>query len=550
MQLIVTFPSVEQPRRLHYSCARGVDPGVWVMEAIPQVGSIDPLGNLFFTDGASSVTLASCRVRSVSLRYGVNGPVLRIIGVDRRWAWHGKAIDGVYNVRLPDGTIDTTTQKSARELGTLLWAAMGEPGADVSRLPDNSYPFVDWECAEAASELEELCARYGCEPSLQVANDEAGVFLKGTGPELPNNLDIKWTQEVTSGVLPNRVEACSNHARWQSKFRVRPILRDTEGVWKLADEVSYAPVGGWDGNVSDPNDPLPPDAAGWTALKAELAKDLWKMWAIMTFADGTLNVPGYQVVPDRTYILPVDDDLLDPYIDENGDAGQDAYLMGTARVDSDPDDPAENTPTGSHLDISFTLDRVRGFVRTSVPVPKLDSEGALEAAELYLVCSHRVRYEPNNQFVRHVQFQAPGGLGGVDTLRLMDIERRIISNYGSGANHTSIVSTDDNQTSVEQEMNDAINLRIAELSPRAGMIRQWNGVQPIPLSGTVDSVEWFLDCERPRDNNCTTTAWRNVEGGTIAYARERFRRNQVAAFAATRSSRQVAGRRLTRRGVV
>jgi hypothetical protein len=549
----VTCTSVLQPQYLAYHCAHGVTPGVVTIRAIPQGTLLQALVTVFWTDDITFVNLPNCRIKSTQIEYGIRGPELVIAIEDRRWAWHGKAIDGHYNIRDAAGTIIPATAKSPRELATLLWNAMGETGANVLNLPTGAGPEVDWECAEAAVELENLCAMYGCRPGLNPYDNTAGVFLLGAGTSLPNNTFVRYNQAVTSGVIPARVEACAGHTVWQSKFKMEPLLRDTDGIWKPADDVAYAPAGGWDGNVSNPDEPLAPDDANWSEENAELASDLWKVWRVTTFADDTLDVEEYETVPDVWHLLPLFVRLVEPEFDDNGDGGQDAYLMGTGRAFHDPDEAVDNTEQGTRFPVKFSLDGQRGVVTTMVPMVKSDDDDHFAAADLFLVCSHLVRSVDTFQYLRHVRFQTFGGTG-VLTARRQDVRRTIKSVYQTGTNHTVTDSVEDNESDVNDILDESITGEIADNGPHQGILREYNGTQPIPLSGRVRSVAWIADCyRRPQrtggDRNFVTIGSQDVESGPIVYDRMRKRFLQSQADQAARIGRQMSSSSLERKGL-
>lgn len=557
MQLIVTFANVAQPRKLIVPTATGVTPQPWVMWAIPQLTQIDPIGTLFFTDGVISLTLPSCKKRKEEVVYGTKGPMLKITGVDRREFWHGKAIDGRYNIRDAEGEIIQSTEKTPQQLAQLLFEAMGEPFANVSALPNSDRPEVNWECAPAASELEELCSRYACVPGLDISTNTAGIFVESQGSPLPNNLDVRWFHETLSGVLPNRIEACAGYVQIQSKLQLEPVLEDTNGEFQTADDVDYAPDGGWAGNVSDLEDPLQPDNPNFSEENRARAKQLWKLWRVVGFADGSLDpqIEGLLPVNDVGELLPLSDRLLARYHAEDGEVGRDAYLVGTASLGHDPDTPAANTDEGTRIPVEFTIDGETGIIKTSVPVPKTD-DLEFAAADLWVVCTHMIRHPDLHQYTRYVRFLQPGGVGGVYTARRPDIIPQFVVEYGTGENHTVVQGVTDNADAVNQLLDDEIALHVARLSPQLATVVEYNGVQPISPDGAIGYVLWMLDCERrpvskASDRNCITLGYRNIEGGDfVVYARERARQSLAVSQMADRMRRRVQDRKLNRRAVL
>ena len=523
MNLTVSFANVEQATKLLLANAAGVEPQRWILWAIPQTAPIEPYGTLFLSDGFSSLTLPSCQVISQQLTYGVNGPQLQVTGLDRRVYWSGQAIDGEYNVRDANGNIVPHTERTPQQLAQLLWIAMGEPFASVSALPNIDRPYVNWQCANAATELDKLCERYGCEPTLDIGTNSSGIIVKGIGQPLPNNLDVRWAAEGIHGVLPTRIEACSGYALLQSKLKLEPILEDIDNTEKNANDVTYAPSGGWDGNVASLEDPLPADS---TEENAERAKKLWKRWRVTGFADGTLTHGLLGPVNTVHDLFPISDRLLTPLTNDEGEvleAG--AYLVGTARIDGAPA-PLDNTEEGARIDVPFRIIEDKGIIETAEPIYQVTGETELAAAELYLVCTHRMRDPSTNQLVRYVRFFTPGGVGGVQTVQSYDVIPRITTTYGSGASHTIATGYEGNTAALNALLDLDISRKLDELSPRPSAVVEYNGIQYIAADGAIQSVFWILDCnERSDERNCITVGYRNVEGGDLLlYSRERARR--------------------------
>ena len=326
MNLSVQFANVVQATRLRLSNAPGVDPQKWLLWALPQAEPIQPFGTLVLSDGFTSLVLPACTVLAQEVRMGVNGPELLVTGVDRRHYWSGPTIDGHYNVPDAEGHIVPHTERTPQQLAQLLWTAMGEPFASVVALPNLDRPYVNWQCANAATELDRLCRRYGCEPTLDIATNSAGITVQGEGQPLPNNLDVRWAEQSLHGVLPTRVEACSGYALLQSKLKLEPILEDSDGTERHADDVTYAPGGGWDGAVASLDDPLPADG---TEEDAERAKWLWRRWRVTGFADGSLTHGLLGAVNTVHDLFPLADRLLTPLTDQDGEVLEaSAYLVG------------------------------------------------------------------------------------------------------------------------------------------------------------------------------------------------------------------------------
>lgn len=543
----VTFSNVQQARAIVYTAATGVAPGQWFMHAVPQGEPVTPYGMLVLFDDWTTLRLTHCKLVQQELKWGVHGPELFLTGHDRRTYWTGKHIDGRYNVRGPDGTIVSGTERTPQQLAALLWQAMGEPGGLVTALPNNDRPEVFWDAAEAASELTQLCNLYGCMPTLDIANDIGVIVQQGSGASLPENTNIRWTQALTNGVLPGRVEATSGFLIIQSKLKLRPVLPDTDDSWTAADDVAYAPADGWEGNVSNLDSPLSPSNANYTEEDAERAKKLWRAWEVVSFADGTFTF-GPLTVQSRQHLLPISDELVGAYSSSEAEGSTKAFLVGTRAIPEEPSPADTNTDEGTLIDVPFTVDAANGLIFTEEPIFKRNDDLQYAPADLFLVCAHKLTDPNTNQHVRYVRFQAPGGLGGVKTARRPDIVPFVIGNYGTGSNHVNTVGFTNNSDEVNGKLDAEIARIITDSAPRDGYVREYNGIQTLSPDGINLSISWSLDSRiRGDDRNCVTRVYRNIEGGGIVYANERLRNQLSAALAADLARTRIRDRHSARR---
>ena len=141
----------------------GIAPGVGSITAVPFAGFANTVGDLVLTYDSTTIRFRDCSIVNPSLKGGANSPRMWSLSVlDRRWKWKFGEVSGRYNSLRPDNDLDERTEKTPRELATLLLDAMGEENYDISALPDTARPHVNWYFANPALELQNLCDSLGC----------------------------------------------------------------------------------------------------------------------------------------------------------------------------------------------------------------------------------------------------------------------------------------------------------------------------------------------------------------------------------------------------
>ena len=103
----------------------GISPSSATIVTVPQSAILPDIGTLQFdwSDGGGddvTITFLDCAVNQAALRRDGNAYVWTIQILDRRWRWRFGEINGEYNKRLKDGSIDTATEKTPQELAALL----------------------------------------------------------------------------------------------------------------------------------------------------------------------------------------------------------------------------------------------------------------------------------------------------------------------------------------------------------------------------------------------------------------------------------------------
>lgn len=311
-----------------FNC-HGITPSVAQLTIVPQLAAFIPLDGDFIiyqTDLGlgSGIKFIGCRVDEASFRRDTNGLVWYLHLQDRRWAWKfGGAFGplyGCYNRRNDDGTLDLWQLRTPRQLATLCLLAMGEPIAgplafDVSELPNDTNPEVNWEAANPAQELDTLCTQLGCR-IVYTLNNSIAIFQTGktAGGATPGPLPKVHVLESSGGLKPLRrpdsIRVVCGKTRYQADFPLAAAGRDLDGTIRKINDLSYKPAGGgkvaggWQNEGLAPPTPFPnvPDNLGKdgkTVLFSarDLAnKSVFRYYGIINqSADGTkpLVIPGF-----------------------------------------------------------------------------------------------------------------------------------------------------------------------------------------------------------------------------------------------------------------
>jgi len=219
----------------------GIAPGVGSITAVPFAGFANTVGDLVLTYGSTTIRFPDCSIVNPSLRGGANSPRMWSLSVlDRRWKWKFGEVSGRYNSLRPDNMIDDRTEKTPRELATLLLNAMGEENYDISALPDTARPFIDWYYTNPALELQNLCESLGCRVILQLDNR---VVLKrvSVGDPLPQTgQEMNLSFGMEGAAVPDKIKLIGGPTLFQSRLVLQAVAQDIDR-WSPASGINRFP---------------------------------------------------------------------------------------------------------------------------------------------------------------------------------------------------------------------------------------------------------------------------------------------------------------------
>lgn len=518
LQGLASFPGIQQIIQATYTLSHGITPSVAKVDIVPQQGIVAESGTLAFSFGTLVFNFPGFRIDSASLERDDKGFVWSLKMLDRRWKWQFGEINGHYNRRLPNGNINSLSEKTPHQLAELLLNAMGESGYSIAALPTVGRPEVNWIAANPAEELAALCDQYGCRVVLGASN-LVEIHTIGIGAVLPVADRVVEEYALDPPERPDSIKVVGGPRRFQSKLALQAVGLDSDGTIRPIDQLNYRPTSGWQReqpgeflNVDDNND------------RQLAVKTVYRWYQVASQADGTLNVPGYSdTVVSIDQLTDLKNKLLETYLDQDGlIQAQPGYIEGVFAEESDLA-YYENSLPGTKYKKRFRL-RSNRIVEFDRPVYQFSELAEFEAAELYLTCSYSVLENSTAQHARYSnQRFLPGATYGTgpQTTRRDEIVEIAIAGYDSQNNVTSIYT---NTAQVEQESNAALDGLEVEFQTEQAFQMQYAGLVAIVPDGAIQQVAWQVG---PR--GATTHASRNTEFSASALSfHERRRREEIS----------------------
>lgn len=411
--MAITFLGITTICRAEVVLTRGVLPGVQVVLIVPQDGLNLQPGELVIDDETGGVLVLpdalplQMSMRKVKLD---GGYVWALEILDHRWRWDGPTVGGEWNKRLPDGSVDELTKKTPQELATLCLDALNESGYSVAGLPTNVYPYCDWRQHPSARLcLQEICdatACYVCGGEFAAVT----IYAAGTGPDMPTVPGNTIIHSALSMVrpAPASYRVIGGPKRYCTKLKLDPFGFESDNSVTGIENLSYRPSAGWGSE-------LPGDFGGLSAANQVLAKKgVWRVYEIAGQEDGSLDVPGSNVLVDAVaQYLP----LLPAQVDSDSYTDDSKFPLPpkvTGTFYNYGDVPVDEAADTEWLG-GFDLDLARGRVTFPVPVFKMGASQVPEAPTLKLLTSYHVRDAAGDEegSLEHLDYIGAGsGYGG------------------------------------------------------------------------------------------------------------------------------------------
>jgi hypothetical protein len=563
-QGLATFPGIRAIRSAVYTHTPGILPGSAELELVPQLEYPQMTGDLELTFGGASVVFHEMKGDSASFERSAGGLLVRFHLLDRRWKWREcGGISGAYNTRLDDASIVPGREKKPQELATLLLKAMGESGFDVSSLPNDTRPEVDWVRANPAQELAHLCESLGCIVWLCL-DDCVRIFPKGQGAPLVAD----ETSQVISAVLdppeaPDEIVVTCAPTRYQDDFPLIAVGQESDGSWKPLDELSYAPDASRDdGGFATAGFPF---FQGVTDPEAnrELAESMiYRCYQIdkrRMVSDGIAGFDGelddFEQITLETQMcetLSEDDPANDQAVKRNRPMAifgrwyrstQDDYQNTSDVFKPITDYESEYARQVLYAD-EFQFDLQSGVVTFSSPVFRWELDASdntyrRQPADLVLRTACTIRARDTGAQVRYERSMSkPSSIGEAlgtqpKYLRHDEITRQTVPQYDDSY---AVSGVRDNQNDIHPEIDYYLSAAYAQYQTSEPQSMQYAGLKPLDVDGATASVTYGVGL-----GGATTRAARNTDFSryTISFQERKFLEQLGAASKPTGPQKRV-----------
>ena len=163
---------------------------------------------------------------------------------DRRWQWQYGRVYGRFNERKANG--QRKDPRSLLELLTMCCDAIGETNPMFNLPPnlDGHYPEVNWSGQSAADELERLALEVDCVVTLNPFMNRLEVNRTDTGSWIPpvGNRTAGFASTTINPQAPSHFLGEAGPTMFQADWSLEPVGLDTDGKWKLIDDLSFKRV--------------------------------------------------------------------------------------------------------------------------------------------------------------------------------------------------------------------------------------------------------------------------------------------------------------------
>lgn len=499
-QTNVTFGQLGGIRGLNFSLSRGVAPSCFNLYIKPQ-DELDEGVQTLAWGSNSPLSLSGCVLSDAFIRknYDNKWPTWSVIGFDRRYRWRFYPVSGDYNRRKPDGTLDTSTQKTPAELATLLGAALFET-IDTSRMPEGVFPRSLWRNQRADLALQALCDYVACEVVLNPINDRVEIWPLGLGGSSPTGASeiLPKYRFYNRKDIPSRIEVHGGGSTYQSKLQLRTVMRNDNNDQKLItnwEALPYASVGA--------ESPFSFPSITSTVRRSNAYEGYFRDFRVTGQQDGTTQVPNCPVAVTKMDQYILNDYLLDSEKDLEGFARPlPMYLSGDYYAYTDlPNNTSDARWTGG-----YGWFPERKVVHTDFPVFKLDSTGKYQEPAFFLNTSYRVK-DANGQVVHIVRSGNVGGAGGALILNRPEL----FAAYSPTVNTEAQANT---------EADKYVELFRKKYQDPAASEMTYGGIYNVSPDGRIAQVRWDI----MHTLGSRTSLYENFEGDTSSVGYNERRR--------------------------
>lgn len=557
LQGLATFPGIGQLLDASLNFGHGISPSTATLTIVPQAQLTTDTGTLAFTFGDTTIAFPDCKIDRGTLERNSRGEIWRLSILDRRWKWRFGAISGTYNAYRDDSSLRrgergaTNTERTMRQLAELCLLAMGETRFDVSALPNEPRPSVEWDVDVPAEMLAALCDQCACRVVLTL-DDRVVIHRAGVGAQLSSAGALEFSALVNPPELPDALAVVCGASRYQVDFAleavgVEPSDSQAGDVIQALDLLSYRPAGGW--SRAD----LPYFHQVNAAARALAQRSVFRYYRIQS----PVFIPGYTTVAGGTVrleqILPIEDEQV-TLGGENGQlsnkpaavfgiwhAGRGDVANTAEHLIPAPDiEPQQGQP--QCYSSPFTIDAARGLVIFEEPVYRnlhasATGGGGFEIevgpAQLVLRAACSIRDSTTLESVRYVRIRPLGSAAG-ETVRYLKHEELALTHVPRYSPDYALQGVDSNLSAINQAADGWLDAAQLEYVATAPQTVRYAGLVPVELDGAIEHVGFHVG-----QGGATTTATRQAEpvGGGVSQSLKRRLERQHEVDEAVRRTR-------------
>ncbi|HEV8004031.1 MAG TPA: hypothetical protein VGP63_29465 [Planctomycetaceae bacterium] len=508
-QGIVTYPGLATFTKAEYVLSQGISPGKCTIE-LPQelVGALEPTGDLTIEYATQTIRLPNCLVDSAHIDQSEKGYIARVTILDRRWLWKFGYISGHYNLRMPGGqnadegfnssarnqdnggstNIRPGTEQAPQDLATLCLQAMNEQNYDVSALPNDPRPEVDWSYTNPAEALQSLCEGLGCRVVYWLANDSVKIVTIGQGQPLPDNgLQTFISEGVDPPNTPSSIKLVGGPWVYQGFIPLTAVGIDTDGSVQEIDDLSYTPLLGWESEVPGvfPSFDDDPD------IRALVEKSIYRMWRL----DLPVRVPGKNA-PAISDIrqLKLYNRLVDTHFDPSDTTKTVPKLPEIRGVFDSRYAQTAKTPTSTHgvYNRGITIDENRWLIITDDTLFSI-AGGDYVPANIQIKIAYSVRDRNTWEFVRYTKDKQLNSAVPTQPriIRREDIFGKAVGSFDDQFNLTGFTDSTDSDN-LNQEADYHLQAAAQEYIEQDSLDVPYAGLVPIQVDGLIQQVTYTI----------------------------------------------------------
>ena len=541
------YPGIDGVLSATMTMSNGINPAVMMISIEPTSAVIPKYGTAVWRFGSVSREFPNCSRSDLNIGNQGGLTIWEFTIQDRRWAWRNGQISGEYNRRKGNEVIPIR-KKNPQQLATMCLEAMGEDAFDVAALPDNDYPFIEWELTVPARALADVADMYGCEIAY-LPDNSVQIVKKGEGAVIPNGY-MHREIGLDHADLPSKLAVVTAPTQWQVEL---PLGRNVgwdfvDRKFKDVDDLPYKPAEGWQ-EFADYD--LTEDDIEADDERAMAAAHVWKTYELSLgdyFKDFTPPdpIPPDYEVDDPTLpgmLIPLTDvDQLTPFVEElvekkvshSREVKQNAFAFGNffdARVlDDNVDDDfvdVEDYLESNRYKGSFTIDPEEARVTFSDKMFMYEyidrSGGGVDAIptnpNMYVTITVTLSDLDTGETQRlakviDIDTSSPGGTKYI-------FRDDIVPQYykaGTWAN---------NLEEVEQQCDFYLDLAKREYLVNRGERAEYQGFIALANDGAIKQVTYSID----GNGVAKTTVARNMEDNTVSVTYKQARERQKIAEA-------------------